>query len=89
MALMWPLAKGLRGLAAQGDGPGSPLPEALSQPLPPEPRLQVDPEMELEAMRLEEARRLEGYAWVNEPAGIARVPVERAIEILLEQEASR
>jgi len=89
MALMWPLATGMRSVAARGDGPQPMLPEALRQPLPPEPRLQIDPERELEAMRHEEARRLESYAWVNEPAGVARVPVERAIEILLAQEAAR
>jgi hypothetical protein len=83
--LMWPLAGRMRSLATRLDSPEPALSEAMIQPAPPEPRLQTDPAGELAAMRHEEDLRLKTYAWVNEPAGIARIPVERAMELLLER----
>lgn len=83
--LMWPLAGGMRSLASRLDSAEPALPEAMTQPPPPEPRLQTDPAGELAAMRHEEELGLSGYAWVNEPAGIARIPVDRAMEIVLER----
>jgi hypothetical protein len=83
--LVWPLAGGMRSLASRLDSAEPALPEAMTQPVPPGPRLQIDPAGELAEMRHEEAIRLGTYAWVNEPAGIARIPVERAMEIVLER----
>jgi hypothetical protein len=52
---------------------------------PPAPRLQSDPAGELALHRALEARRTGEYAWVDRPAGVVRVPVERAMELLLER----
>lgn len=65
-----------------GDPPRSPIPEAAQQPLPPEPRLQPSPERELAAYRAEQAARATSYGWVDREAGVARIPVERAMELL-------
>ena len=50
--------------------------------LPPEPRLQEDPKHELESYLVKEKELLGSYGWVDRPAGIARIPISRAMEIL-------
>lgn len=69
------------------DVPPSPLVDRTQRRLPPEPRLQVTPERDLQAYRQEQERQLASYGWVDEKLGIAHVPVERAIEMLLERGA--
>ncbi len=51
--------------------------------LPPEPRLQVTAGMDLDQLRAREESLLSSYGWVDEQAGIVRVPVERAMELAL------
>jgi hypothetical protein len=69
--------------------------EAASQPqpatltarpaaqLPPEPRLQANPAADLAQMRAEEDRQLRAYGWVDRGAGLARIPVDEAMEIVV------
>jgi len=52
---------------------------------PPEPHLQTKPPADLARMRAEENAALHRYEWVDRRAGVARIPVERAIEILAER----
>jgi hypothetical protein len=52
---------------------------------PPAPRLQAKPREELKALRAAEDRRLSGYGWVNPSAGVAYIPIERAMQLTLEQ----
>ena len=51
--------------------------------LPPEPRLQADPSADLRAMREAEEAEFGGYTWVDRPHGVIRLPVERAMALLL------
>jgi hypothetical protein len=44
--------------------------------------LQVDAPNELRRMRAAEQAALNSYGWVDKDAGIVRIPVERAMEIL-------
>jgi hypothetical protein len=48
------------------------------------PRLQVQGSNELREMREAEERVLNSYAWIDKEAGIVRIPVERAMEMLVE-----
>jgi hypothetical protein len=48
----------------------------------PEPQLQKTPIPDLKAIRAEEDKLLNGYAWVDQPKGVVRIPVDRAIEVL-------
>ena len=48
----------------------------------PEPQLQKTPIPDLKAIRAEEDKLLSGYAWVDQPKGVVRIPVARAIEVL-------
>ncbi len=51
----------------------------------PNPRLQQNPRSDLAQMKDEEERRIHSYGWMDRKAGIARIPVERAMEILAEK----
>ncbi len=46
----------------------------------PGPKLQDAPELDMEAMRYEVREQLGSYGWVDEDSGIARIPIDRAIE---------
>jgi hypothetical protein len=51
--------------------------------LPPLPRLQVDPKMELKEYRDSQREILNSYGWVDRAGGVVRIPVDRAIELVL------
>jgi hypothetical protein len=53
--------------------------------LPPEPRLQTTPWADMERFRADEVAHLHSYGWVNQSAGVAHVPIERAKEMLLKK----
>ncbi len=80
--LMWPLSDFFRDRSKAADPPPPLLPEARIQPQPPEPRLQTAPEADLRALRAEEDEQLSTWAWADRAEERARVPIERAIEIL-------
>ena len=82
---MWWLFVSLAARTAQLDQPRSPL--ASSSPresLPPEPRLQVSPAQDLKELRAAEDALLHSYGWVDQQAGVVRIPIERAMELLAE-----
>lgn len=60
-----------------------PSPFADTRILPPAPRLQVQPTLDLKQLRADEDQRLNSYGWVDPKAGIARIPVNRAMDLLL------
>ena len=82
--LMWWASVLLRGLEEAKDPPPPALAEARAPHTPPGPRLQADPEAELAELRAREDLILGSYAWVDKEAGIAQVPVGRAMELLVE-----
>ena len=55
---------------------------AEAQRLPPQPRLQVVPRQDLQRMRRAEDAVLNSYGWVDQQAGVVRIPIQRAIEVL-------
>ena len=63
--------------------PAAPYPSARQ--LPPEPRLQSSPRMDLEDYLNTQRNELGGYSWVDRQNGVVRIPVERAMELLLKQ----
>lgn len=87
-AVMWGMSIALRGQLTDADPEPSVIPEAQQRYEPPGPRLQDEPEHELQIMRAEEEAALNSYAWLDEAAGIAQIPVERAIAILAAEAAS-
>lgn len=65
--------------------PANPLTEAYGRVLPPAPRLQVNPDRDIEELRAAEQERLTTYGWVDPSAGIAHIPVERAMVLIAER----
>jgi hypothetical protein len=64
------------------DTPLSPIVAANLARTPPEPRLEPYPLAPGQRLRAEEDAALTSYAWVDKQAGVARIPIDRAIEIL-------
>lgn len=72
-----------KGFMASDPAP-SPLAAELPQD-PPDPRLQVQPAADLRQIRAGEQGRLNSYGWVEPNAGVVRIPIDRAMELLLER----
>jgi hypothetical protein len=53
--------------------------------LPAGPQLQVNPRQDLLKFRGQQEQALESYSWENKEDGTVRVPIERAMDILLKQ----
>jgi hypothetical protein len=51
------------------------------QPVPPQPRLQTDPTADRAVIEAQARARLQGYAWVDRPAGRVRIPIEEAMRL--------
>ena len=69
--------------AAANDRPVSPMAAPAGQ-LPPEPRLQTNEPAGLKQFRDTEQTTLEGWGWVDQKSGIARMPIEDAKKRLLQ-----
>ena len=81
---MWALFKGLAHYEATQDPPVSPLFIPAGRPLP-APGLQTTPWTDLKHYRADADAYLHGYGWVDEKAGVARIPIEKAKELLLQK----
>ena len=85
---MWGMFKGLAYLETKNDPAVSPLAVEARRPDAPPPSpapLQTAPWADLKVFRAEQAARLHNYAWVDETAGVARVPIDKAKEMLLKK----
>jgi len=49
------------------------------------PKLQLSPTADMEAFRAREEAELNGYGWVDRTTGVARIPIDRAMELLLQK----
>lgn len=61
--------------------PANPLASTAPR-LPPEPRLQVRPVRDLHELRDAESNILDHYGWVDRQAGVVRIPIGQAMELL-------
>lgn len=63
-----------------------PLPRlAKEREINPQPRLDVDAPSQLREMRAGEDAMLSSYGWADKDAGVVRIPIDRAMEILASQ----
>jgi len=63
--------------------PPSPLAPAIQ--VPPEPHLQVTPEVDLQRFQASQDSILNSYGWVLREAGVVRIPIRRAMELVGEK----
>jgi hypothetical protein len=82
MGLMWGVAILFKGSLARKDPAPPALAEAREARVPPGPNLQQNPTADLAAFRAAEEAELATWAWVDREKGVARVPVDRALEIV-------
>jgi hypothetical protein len=82
MSLMWGVAVVFKGSLARKDPAPPALAEAREARVPPGPNLQPNPSAELATFRAAEETELATWAWVDREKAVARVPVERALEIV-------
>ncbi len=79
---MWWLYQGLRRLERADDPPPPALREVRQRHLPPGPRLQSEPDLDMLQLRADEDQLLTRPAWIDEKQGTARIPVDLAIDVL-------
>jgi hypothetical protein len=63
----------------------SPMIAASLARTPPEPRLEAYPLAPRQVLRAQEDEVLTTYGWVDKDRGIARIPIDRAMELLVER----
>jgi hypothetical protein len=51
----------------------------------PDPKLEEDERGQLNGIRLEEEKTLYSYGWVDEKAGTVRIPIDRAMDLIVER----
>ena len=85
LAIVWLMMEVMRAGSVSRDPRPSPLAEANAPKEPPAPRLQSAPVDDMRALRAAEAAALQSYGWVDRDAAIARIPVDRAIDIVAER----
>ena len=60
-------------------------PFAGAQPLPPPPRIQPQPGIDMQTYFQSQQNLLNTYGWVDKQNGIVRLPIDRAMQLLLER----
>lgn len=55
------------------------------EPTPPSPRIQPDPRVDMRTYADSQEKLLNTYGWIDRQNGIVRLPIDRAMELLLER----
>ncbi len=63
----------------------NPMAETNQQQFPPAPRLEEHPAIEVHELRTQENVMLSTYGWTDKGKGIVRIPIDRAMELQLQQ----
>ena len=80
---MWGVFRVLKKEEGSRDKPLPPMIAASLKRTPPEPRLEPNPLLPRARVRAEEDAVLSSYGWVDRTTGVVRVPITRAMEILV------
>jgi hypothetical protein len=71
---------------AQSQQLGSPVaPVEYGRVIPPQPLLQVEPKIDLRNYRERQEEALTSYGWVDQPNGVVRIPIGRAMDLVVER----
>lgn len=80
--LLWWAARYFEGRAERADPQVSPL---ADQEEPPPPRLRPSPALDLEEFLAAERKQLSECDWIDRKRQVVRIPIERAMELLVER----
>lgn len=83
--LMWVLVVRFKSQEVARDPEATWLRSEDAPKAPPAPRLQTTPEEDLAQLRAREDELLSSYGWVQEEGKIARIPIEKSIELLIDR----
>jgi hypothetical protein len=74
-------------LSREGGPPAGRSQVAASEPAKsfPQPQLQENELLELKAIRAAEDQVLHSYAWINPEMNVVRIPIDRAMDLLVER----
>jgi len=61
------------------------IPRTYPQSVFPNPKLEEDERGQLNGIRLAEEQTLNSYGWVDEKAGTVRIPIERAMDLIVQR----
>jgi len=90
---LWGMFHYLKGAYTAVDPEPNPMAGSERHPTPqdpirefPQPRLQKDPALDVNKVRMTEDKLLNGPpTWVDEKAGVVRIPIEQAMQLTLER----
>lgn len=60
-------------------------PFARVQPVPPPPRIQAEPGVDMQTYYQSQQNLLNTYGWIDKQNGIVRLPIDRAMQLLLQR----
>ena len=71
----------------KAENPGSFVAEpfAAARPLPPAPRIQPNPGADMQSYFQSQQNLLNTYGWIDRQNGIVRMPIDRAMELILQR----
>jgi hypothetical protein len=61
------------------------VPRGYPQSVFPDPKLEEDERGQLNAIRMNEQKELYSYGWVDEKAGTVHIPIERAMDLIVQR----
>ena len=85
LVAMWGVFRVLEKRQERVDKPLPPQVVVNLKRIPPEPRLEPDPLALRRELRAQEDALLKSYGWVDRTAGSVHIPIDRAMEIVLER----
>jgi len=81
---LWPIMNGMADRQAKDDAAPPPIAFDPARQAP-EPRLQGEPYGDWLSLKTRQEALLASYGWVDESGGVARIPIDRAMKIVLER----
>jgi hypothetical protein len=85
LVAMWGVFRVFENRADERDQPVSPMIAVNLRRTPSGPRLEPNPLVPRLAARAREDAILRSYGWVDRGAGLARIPIDRAMELLIQK----
>jgi len=87
LALSFLSLRWLFGYFQKAENPGSfvAAPFESARPLPPPPRIQPDPGADMQSYFQSQQNLLNTYGWIDRQNGIVRLPIDRAMELILQR----
>ena len=87
VAIVWGAFKFFDSQQHSADALAQKYPLAATMPpkAPPLPNLQSQPFKDVFSLRAAEDKKLTGYGWVDKEGGVTHIPIDRAMEVMLQR----